>query len=1070
MSSVSDSNSVVCGECDAQNPAGYSFCENCGSSLKTGAEPSEQESDAAPARQMQYRGEFSNRVELRLVLLSFGLFLLTMALLAYALIGPQWAIAPAIVGAVSLVVAPGRLSRSSLSLFRSDLRTMLVGAGPSAQERGLVERGAESRSAESVASQSAARLATDAPLQDEREAEVVPNERHAALVPTTALSLLGLTEKQLGVAALAVGLLMAALSLYMFPNGPPYSLAWWSYGLSVALTLGAVPAFEGGWSSFVGRFRRGYRVSFEPRAMLPWLGLGAVLLLALAIRLYNLDGFPPGLWFDEADNIDRARFIAENPGQTPLYVPSNNLPSFFLLPIAFVVKFAGVSITTARLVAVAFGVAGVAAIFLLVRHMSGTAMGLVAAFLTAVMRWDIVWSRIGMHGITAPFFAALTAWLTFRALDRGRATDFALAGATLGLGMWFYSAFRLFPFVIAFVLLHALLAGRLDRRRLLANIAVMAFASLFVALPIVQFAAIYPEEFFERTRSTAIFAHVEDGAGAGALLENFRKHLGMFHFEGDPNGRHNIPGAPMLDLLSGLLMLVGLVVALSRWRNVAYLVLPVWILVMIMPGALTIPWEAPQSLRTITVIPAVVTLITLGVAFIWRLGKSVSLPAVRVGTAVVIVSLLAGIGYANVSAYFGEQANNPEVYAAYSTDDTLIARDMSEQAARGYSPMVSRQFRHSLVASLFGHRFPRQTIAAPENIPLDAQAVWRGAAIYLEPRESGFYDALRSYYPSADFREVRPPKGGDVLYYAVYISEGELEAAQGIVERRIAANGETTERIRDITESIWRLESEGAEDLPFDVEWKGALHIRQPGEYVFALDSDSPATVLLNDIVILSDNRTEVKIEPSIGLHALEVRATVNDTDGVLRLLWRPPSVSPEDDVGQVQDSGGSGQQLKPITSGNLYHGDVRPVGLAGRYFGGLKGSMQIGDTVPDAMQITPGVGGAFWYASVVEGPHLAVWDGILSVPETGAYQFRFGEVLGEIRLILNEDALIDTRGEREAEAELFAGRHRIRLEYLTSAGSPRFEVLWTPPGEPEMRIGPEYLSPAPEYMFRILE
>ena len=258
---------------------------------------------------------------------------------------------------------------------------------------------------------------------------------------------------------------MAALSLYMFPKGPPYSLAWWSYGLSLALALGVVPAFGGGWSSLVAKFRRGYRVSFEPRATLPWLGLGVILLLALIIRLYNLDVFPPGLWFDEADNIDQARMIAEDPGLAPLYVPSNNLPSLFLLPIAVIVKYTGISIVTGRLVAVAFGVAGVAAMFLLVRHMSGTAMGLVAAFLTAVMRWDIVWSRIGMHGITAPFFAALTAWLTFRALDRGRLMDFAFAGAMLGLGMWFYSAFRLFPFVVAFVLLHALVLGKTERRR-----------------------------------------------------------------------------------------------------------------------------------------------------------------------------------------------------------------------------------------------------------------------------------------------------------------------------------------------------------------------------------------------------------------------------------------------------------------------------------------------------------------------------------------------------------------------------------------------------------------------------
>ena len=134
-----------------------------------------------------------------------------------------------------------------------------------------------------------------------------------------------------------------------------------------------------GWSSFLVRFRRGYQVSFEPRTFLPWIALGVILLLALFVRLYNLDGFPPGLWFDEADNLDQARGIADDLGYLPVFVPFTELPSFFLLPIALVIKYAGISITTGRLVAVVFGFAGVVAIFLMVRHMLGSAMGLVAA-------------------------------------------------------------------------------------------------------------------------------------------------------------------------------------------------------------------------------------------------------------------------------------------------------------------------------------------------------------------------------------------------------------------------------------------------------------------------------------------------------------------------------------------------------------------------------------------------------------------------------------------------------------------------------------------------------------------
>ena len=1009
-----------------------------------------------------------NRVRLRLVLLASSAFMLLFALFAFALAGIQWAIAPLALALLTFGIAVGRLSGRSLALLNEDLRVILTGAWASAPPVVPAEVEAPARSESSEAQRPVDAVVAESSAPSSLPSSVTDGSCSAAIASGRPISVLGLSEKQIGMALLAGGLLCAALSLYSFPKGPPNTLAWWSYVLSVLLTIGAVPMFEGGWTAFFARFRQGYRVSFEPRGLLPWAALGAILVFALLIRLYNLDGFPPGLWFDEGDNIDQARLIAERPAQTPPYVPSNNLPSFFLLPIALIIKFAGITITTGRLVAVAFGVAGVLAVFLMVRHMSGMAIGLVAAFLTAVMRWDITWSRIGMHGITAPFFAALTAWLTYRAIDRGRATDFAIAGMCLGLGMWFYAAYRLFAIVIAFMLLHAFVFGRQERRRLMVNIGVMAFFSVIVILPVAQFAAANPDEFFKRTQSTSIFAHVDEGDETRALIENLRRHLGMFHIEGDPNGRHNIPRAPMLDIFSGLLMLVGLAVAATRWRDVSFIALPVWVLVMIMPGVLTIPWESPQSLRSIAVIPAVIALIAITIGLIWNLGWSARFPVVRLGTAAAIAALLAIVGYANLNAYFGDQANSPEVYAAYSTDETLMARDAADQAARGYVPMVSRQFRHSLVASLFGHRFPRQTIGAPTNIPIDPQMVWHGAAIYLEPRESGFYDTLRAYYPSADFREVRPPTGGNVMYFSAYISREQLEAAQGLVARRTLRDGEVIESVKTSTESVWMLEVD-ADDTPFDVEWEGTLHVTHPGEYVLVLDSDSPATVILDGRKILSHDRPRVTIAPAVGLHSLIVQSRIEDADGVLRVLWQLPPPPEESDeplpVEKIAD-----QRPEPITSANLYHGDVRPVGLAGRFFAELDDVEEIGDAVPDAMRVTPGIGGAFWYHSVVGGAHLAVWDGNLQAPESGLYRFRFGEAHGELKVIIDGENRIDTRSNREGEVELVEGEHRIRLEYLTSAGSPWFEVLWAPPGAPESRIGPEYLSPAPEYMFRVVE
>lgn len=1076
--------------------------------------------------------DVSGRLRLRVALLLSAAGLLLLSLMALAVSGDvQWTAAPLGLAVVCAVVAMGGLSGRAFALFLTDMASLFgrgggaVNAEAQGREEGdggllggagaAVESDAPSMQAPSP-QPAAPIMQSDMPPMQAPPQPVAPHIQPPPAAPITQAPPLqtapvpempsaagaampaasvddaparvgerapaqddsgdvyywGFLERQWGMFAALLGVALMAYSLYRFPQGPPTTQAWWCFCLSIPLALGAVFAIDGRCSRLVRRFGAGKRASFEMRSLLPWAALGAIVLFGAAVRLYNLDEFPPGLWFDEADNILQAQHILNEPSTVGAFSAFTNLPTAFLVPIALVVKLAGVSITSARLVAAAFGLAGIVAMFLMMRHMGGTLFGLIAAFLTAAMRWDINWSRIGMHGVTMTFFTAITAWLTYRALRSERMADFALAGAAMGLGMWFYTPFRLFPLVMGIVALHALIFTRTARKRLLINFGALALFAVFVSLPVLQFAATQPEEFFRRSSDVSIFAHVPEGEAASAVRNNLLRHLRMFHFEGDPNGRHNIPGEPMLDTLSGLLMLAGLAVVAFRWRNAAMFALPFWVLIMIIPGTLSIPWESPQSLRSIAVIPAVIALITLAVGGIWQSGRMLKLPVARYIAPIVASALLAAIAYANIEAYFGEQANDPDVYSAFSTSDTLMARDSADQIRRGYNPMVSRQFKFSSTADLFGSGFYRETIAAPANIPLSPSQVWRGAAIYLEPRESGFYDTLRAYYPTADFREVRAPSGEEALYYAAYISDEDLRAAQGLVERRTAADGEVSERVKSDTQSVWMLEA-GADDTPFDVEWRGTLHITRPGEYTLALESDSDASVILDGIPLLSQDNPHVKIEPAVGLHALEVRAHVADNDGALRLLWQPPPLERDEDDGNNEgETEAELQPLAPIPIEHLYNGDVRPIGLAGRFFvGGDAATLgDLGDAVPDAMQLTAGIGGAFWYNAVVDAPYAAVWDGSLAVSESGLHRFRFGGIHGDMRVLIDGEPLIDTRGDREVELELSAGEHRIRLEYEHGGGSPFFELLWTPPGEGTSRIPPERLTPAWENLFRVVD
>ena len=1071
--------------------------------------------------------DVSGRLRLRVALLLSAAGLLLLGLIALAVSGDvRWTAAPLGLAVVCAVVAVGGLSGRAFALFLTDMASLFGrGDAVNAKAQGRKEGDvppmqAPSPQPDAPIMQSDVRQSVAPPMQAPPQpvappiqtpppaapitqappptAAPVPEMPSAAgmAMPATAsvddapddvgerapaqddsggVYYWGFLERQWGMFAALLGAALMAYSLYRFPQGPPTTQAWWCFCLSIPLALGAVFAIDGRCSRFVRRFGAGKRASFEMRSLLPWAALGAIVLFGAAVRLYNLDEFPPGLWFDEADNILQAQHILNEPSTVGAFSAFTNLPTAFLVPIALVVKLAGVSITSARLVAAAFGLAGIVAMFLMMRHMGGTLFGLIAAFLTAAMRWDINWSRIGMHGVTMTFFTAITAWLTYRALRSERMADFALAGAAMGLGMWFYTPFRLFPLVMGIVALHALIFTRTARKRLLINFGVLALFAVLVSLPVLQFAATQPEEFFRRSSDVSIFAHVPEGEAASAVRNNLLRHLRMFHFEGDPNGRHNIPGEPMLDTLSGLLMLAGLAVVAFRWRNAAMFALPFWVLIMIIPGTLSIPWESPQSLRSIAVIPAVIALITLAVGGIWQSGRALKLPIARYVAPIIASALLAVIAYANVNAYFGEQANDPAVYSSFSTADTLMARDSEDQIRRGYNPMVSRQFKFSSTADLFGSGFYRETIAAPTNIPLSPNQVWRGAAIYLEPRESGFYDTLRAYYPTADFREVRAPSGEETLYYAAYISDAELRAAQGLVERRTAADGDVSERVKSDTQSVWMLEV-GPDDTPFDVEWRGTLHITRPGEYTLALASDSDASVILDGIPLLSQDNPMVRIEPAVGLHALEVRAHVANNAGALRLLWQPPPLERDEDGGNSEGDESNVdaelQPLAPIPIEHLYNGDVRPIGLAGRFFVGGDAAMlgDLGDAVPDAMQLTAGIGGAFWYNAVVDAPYAAVWDGNFAVSESGLHRFRFGGIHGNMRVLMDGELLIDTRGDREVELELSAGEHRIRLEYEHGGGSPFFELLWTPPGEGESRIPPERLTPAWENLFLVVE
>ena len=864
-------------------------------------------------------------------------------------------------------------------------------------------------------------------------------------------SLLRIDESMLGALAFAFAAILMSVSLLDFDKseGENLTLAWWSFGAAVVLLLAAIPAVDGRWTALVDRLKRSGGVHVSLRDIAVWLTVAAILAVSAMLRLYNLDDIPAGLWFDEADNLVQARHYALDPGRTPAYAPSTNLPTMFLLPIAALVKLTGVAVTTPRLVAAAFGVAGVAVTFLFVRQIMGTRCGLIAAFLVAAMRWDIVWSRIGMHGITGVLFAALTGWLTLRAVRSGRASDYGLAGVSLGLGMWFYTPFRMFPIVVALILLHHLVVSRPAIRGFAVRVGMMALVSVFVAAPVILLAASDPDGFFDRTKITSVFTYSPREEWVDSLTSNLVKHSLMFGREGDANPRHNLPHAPMLDYVTAALFVLGFFFALTRWRSGAVFMLPFWVFFMTLPGILTLPWEAPQSLRSILVIPAVAALSAYVLDRLWGAGKAAPWRSVRRLTVPVILALLAMIFYMNVDFYFDEQANDPRVFAAFSTDETLIARSQVERQRLGHSLWVSRQFLHSRIGNLLADHPKLNVISAPETLPLDSTKVWMGASAYFEPREKGFWEVMRAYYPDGDYQAVTAPNGGEPLFYTGFVSREHLAGQQGLDATYMISGRPAFGDRNTVSESIWHADA-GPGEYPHETRLEGALLSMPGGEYELVSEGSAETVVEIDGRQILDASHTNTKIVLAEGLHSLSINATIEGPGDFIKVLWKPP----DGELGMI-----------PFSS--LFRGTVRPIGLAGRFYKGT----EIGD-VPDAIQTTPTMD-LFHYVPVIPEPYVAVWEGSMKVDETGTHRFRVSGS-GQVKLFLDDYQIAQWPPAPGLESEVSpfirSGEHAIRIEYITASPPSELKVLWAPPEAPFKPIPVELLTPSPEQMLRVAE
>jgi 4-amino-4-deoxy-L-arabinose transferase-like glycosyltransferase len=482
----------------------------------------------------------------------------------------------------------------------------------------------------------------------------------------------------------------------------------------------------------------------------------AILAGAALLRCCDLASLPPAHYRDVAlTATDALRAAAGHPRLHFTYDEG-----LYADLMGGLFRLIGPSDVAVRLPGAIFGLLTCWGVYLLGAALGDARAGVWGAGLLAVSLWHLILSRSGFRAVLLPLLLVVSMALLVEALRRGGRVRFAAAGALFGLGVHVYPAVRFAPFILLPLWLAERRRDAPRLRRARGGLALFVGAAFLVALPMLVHYVRNPQDFNFPHRVVSVFSSKFSAARIPAVLAgNLLRTALMFHVRGDDNWRHNIAGAPLLDPLTGILVLAGAVLLLRRRRRVEAALLFGWIGVMLLPNLLSVE-GVPHALRSCGTLPALALLGGVGLA------AAEEQLARRVGgrkAAAVAAIILTLLGCWTAYRYFRVWGDDPRVAEAHDGAYRAAARRLLQAP-----PGVGRY----LVANgtglpVYGHPVEIQAYlfemrAAPPILlgPKDAGRLvlqGRPALVALVRDDPKIIEIIRRLNPGAPVRRLQGP-------------------------------------------------------------------------------------------------------------------------------------------------------------------------------------------------------------------------------------------------------------------------------------------------------------------------
>lgn len=506
--------------------------------------------------------------------------------------------------------------------------------------------------------------------------------------------------------ALALGLALAVATFYLHTGGKFTLMGVFAWFTSIALVSWAFTSRS--WKpwnwlvSLIDRIRR-----FPREQTTTFITLLLITLGGAYFRLSQLDTMLPEMTSDHVEKLLDSQRVAN--GEYDIFFANNGgREPFQMYAMALLATLPGINIDFGglKLLAAIESIITIPVFWLLGREIMGrdrpvlgNTVGLALAALLAVGYWHVAITRVALRIILTPLVTALLLIFLARGMRDNRRADFVLAGLVLGFGLYTYQAVRMLPVVVIVSLLLIWLFRPKLRLGYTLNIVVLVLVSFVVFVPMFRYSVEFPQYFWMRT-SGRLFGDdvITETRADGAIVErnptleerwnafaanspklrdNIFKAIGMFNYRGDLAWFHNAPNYPAMDVVTGALLIVGLagwLVLIVRTRDPVFVLIPLALLVMLLPSALSVAnvEENPSHTRSSGAMPMAYLLAAYGLAvFSGIRPESIytrrAAPALR---SIVVILVLAA-----VAVY---PFTSGRVFGAYKKDYTRSWKPLSD--------------------------------------------------------------------------------------------------------------------------------------------------------------------------------------------------------------------------------------------------------------------------------------------------------------------------------------------------------------------------------------------------------